>query len=383
MSFLYPFAIAKPWRTHYLVLRMTLYVVIAVVTLVLAFRVLFPIIVQQFDFRSPGSSKNAISSPRSPDGTPRLNGKIEGGGTMLADTTVVGDFSLLSLRANLEKKSAFPESLRFSVRRSYQSFFYPTGPPVTDFPAETIYRLDDTYYALRDGVLSPFVSDGAYHSRLPEGRAVPADASLLTLYPVSPQWLGYRVGSLLGNATGVFVVVSETEVRPVGSADIFLALGYNFEDVVSVSEEELGVYRRGRILLLGDAHPDGTILRDRDTESYFVVDARTKRPLLAGPYRDFLLAQTKHPIAVSIEASLVTESCTMKPNLWGTALLCTFPLALPVGYGNDYQLSITSDIAIDMNTLSASFETAKNRENMMTLLSQIKQRLLARFGGTN
>lgn len=381
MSFLYPLPIAKPWRHTYLALRGLLYLLIAMVTIYMALRALFPVITQQFDFRSPGSSKNTILHPRAPDATPRENGKIEAGSRMIADTTVVGDFSLLSVRANLEKKSAFPETLDFSVRRSYQSFLYPTGAPVTDFPTETAYRLDDTYYALRDGVLHPFVSQAAYLSHLPEGRAVPADQSLLSLYPISEQWLGFRVGSLLGNATGVFIVVSETEVRPVGSAEIFLALGYRFEDVVSVSEEELGVYERGRIILLGAAHPDGTILRDIDNDTYFIIEEGTKRPLPASPYRDFLLTHTTYPILVSTTASETTLSCTLTPNVWGTALLCELPITLPTLYGNDFELSIGSGTAIDMNSLTASFETAQNRENMLTLLSQIKQRLLARFGG--
>ena len=34
-----------------------------------------------------------------------------------------------------------------------------------------------------------------------------------------------------------------------------LALGYRFEDVLPVNEEDLGIYKRGRILLMGAPHP--------------------------------------------------------------------------------------------------------------------------------
>lgn len=377
-----PIAIPSAWQTRYRVLRVLLYGVIASITIFFALRVLFPTLTQSFDFRSPGSSKNAILMPRSPENLPRTNGKIEQNGIMKADTAVIGDFSLVRATAVLEKDSALPETLPLTLRRSYQSFFYPTGDAVTDFPGETLYRVADTYYALRNGTLYPFVSDAAYLSRFEEKHALVADTSLLSSYPVSETWLGFRVGSLLSNATGVFVVVSESEVRPVGSAEIFLALGYDFADVTPVSEEELGAYKRGRIFLLGAAHPDGTILLDQDTETYYIIGQGQKHPLLPGAYRDFLI-KNKHPILVSSKASEHTVSCTLVPNLFGTKLSCTTPItALAPGLGNDFELTVTSpETDIDINSLTLSFETAKNRQNMMTLLSQIKQRLLSRFGG--
>ncbi|MFZ3031828.1 MAG: hypothetical protein WA082_02220 [Candidatus Moraniibacteriota bacterium] len=377
-----PIAIPTAWQSRYRVLRVLLYCVIASVTIFFALRVLFPTLIQSFDFRAPGSSKNAILFPRSTENLPRTNGKIEQNGIMKADTAVIGDFSLIQATAVLEKDSALPETLPFTLRRSYQSFFYPTGDPVTDFPKESLYRVADTYYALRNGTLYPFVSDAAYLSRFEEKHALAADASLLSNYPISEEWLGFRVGSLLSNATGVFVVTSEGEMRPVGSAEIFLALGYDFADVIPVSEEELGAYKRGRIFLLGAAHPDGTLLFDQDTATYYIIGREQKHPLLPGAYRDFLI-RDKHPILVSTKASERSVSCALVPNLFGTNLSCaTMITTLAPGLGNDFELTLTSpETDIDINSLTISFETAKNRQNMMTLLSQIKQRLLSRFGG--
>ncbi len=375
--------IAHNWQSRYRVLRLALYLIIIVVTLTFVLRVFFPTLTQAFDFRAPQSSKNTLLSPRSPQDTPRLNGKIESGGTLVADTTVVGDFSLVNVTAVLEKKSAIPETLDFTLRRSYQSFFYPTGESLRDFPPlNTVYKVRDTYYELQAGTLYPFVSEQAYLSRYPKDHAIIKQDDFIESLPLSETWLGFRVGSLLSNADGVFVVVSEEEVRPIGSAEIFLALGYNFSDVTPVSEEELGVYRRGRIFLLGTAHPDGTILFDQDEQIYYLIDQKTKRPLLPGTYRDFLIAG-KHPILVSSRAGAQSVICTLTPNILNTTLSCSVPItSLVPGFGNDFELQVSSpQTAIDLSTLSVSFETAKNKQNMMTLLSQIKQRLLTRFGG--
>ncbi|MDP2837888.1 MAG: hypothetical protein Q8O53_01245, partial [Candidatus Moranbacteria bacterium] len=310
-----PLPIPPAWHKRYTILRALLYLVIVNITIFFALRVFFPTVNQSFDFRSPSSSKNAITNPRSTENTPRTNGKIEQGGTLVANTAVLGDFSSVSITAALEKNSLTPETLRFSLRRSYQSFFYPTGEKISYFPyQETTYLIDGTYYVLRDDVFYPFVSEQAFLSRAPkEHAATTFDSTLLDSHPVSETWLGFRVGSLLSNATGVFIVVSDTEVRPVGSAEIFLALGYNFADVIPVSEEELGIYKRGRIFLLWAAHPDGTLLFDQDTNTYYLIEQGTKRPLIQpmpGYYLDFLTKDRKlHPIVVSSVASNQTVTC--------------------------------------------------------------------------
>lgn len=386
MSFLYPIALPKTWHRHYLFLRGGLYTVILFITIVLALRALFPIIEQRFDFRTPDSSKNTLLAPRSIEGTPRTNGKIELNGTLRADTTVVGDFSLVAATATLAKDSAQPETLSLTLKRSYQSYFYPVGEAIASSPyQEPTYFQDGNYYVEKEGILYPFVSEKAFFSRAPQNSPlIRSDTTLLERFPVSETWLGFRVGSLLGNATGVFIVTSETEVRPVGSAEIFLALGYNFSDVITVNEEELGIYTRGRIINLGFAHPDGTLLLDQDSNNYYLVDQNTKRPLLPGDYLDFLTQDRGiHPVIVSKSASEKTVSCTLVPHFFPGTLSCTMPiLELAPGYGNDFQIEITSkETDIDLNTLMLSFETAQNTENMMALLSQIKQRLLARFGG--
>ncbi len=379
-----PIPIPASWQQRYFFLRFVMYFLCIIMAVLLASRFFFPTITQNFDFRSPESSKNMLLAPRSPENTPRTNGKIESGGTLVTDTAVVGDFSLATVTAVLEKKSALSEMFSVSLRRSYQSFLYPTSEPISDFPDEKIMRAGDTYYLLRDEILFPFVSEQAYLSRFPKERAsiVTDTVPFFERFSVSDTWLGFRVGTLLSNANGVFVVVSETEARPIGSADIFLSLGYNFADVTPVNEEELGVYQQGRILLLGAPHPDGTVLHDSTTDDYFLIQKGTKRPLLPGIYRDFLL-ETIHPIIVSSQASAETVHCTLTPTIFRSAFSCTTPITTLIpGFGNDFELRIDSASAIDLNTLSISFETAKNRQNMLTLLSQMKQRLLARFGAT-
>lgn len=380
-----PIAIPKAWQSRYRVLRAILYAAVISITIVFALQALFPTLIFSFNFKTPSSSKNTLLDPRSPDTTPRTNGKIETEGTLITNVGISGDFSQANVSVTLEKKSAVPDSFAFSLRRSYRGFFLPTGTPVTGFPEESLYKIDDTYYAFRNGTLYPFASDNAFLSRYPDDFALPKSKDFLTQYPVSEEWIGFRVGAMVSNASGVFLITSDTEMRPVGSAYIFLALGYRFEDVRPANEEEIGIYKRGRIFLLGAQHPDGTLFLDRDTNTYYLVDGNSKRPLVNDQYRNFI-AKQQTPIVTSSQASIEQADCTLVPTgFFGLTFTCTTALdTLRQDFGPDFEISINKgNTDIDINTLQVSFDTKKSTKNMLTILSQIKQRILSRFGLSN
>ncbi|MFZ2187667.1 MAG: hypothetical protein WAV46_03545 [Candidatus Moraniibacteriota bacterium] len=376
-----PILIPHHFQRYYQIARAFLYAIVIASTIVFALRILFPTLFFSFNFRTPDSSSNTLLDPHATDNTPRTNGKIGKDGMLIATASVTGEFSQALISLTLEKKSTRPNTLNVSLRRSYRSFLLPTGRPITGFPAESLYKVDTVYYALRDGSLYPFVSDNAYLSRYPDSFAIPESKDFLADYPISENWIGYRVGSMVSFADGVFLIMSNTEMRPIGSADILLALGYRFEDVRPASEEEIGIYKRGRIFLLGAQHPDGTLLFDRDTNTYYLVENNSKRPLIDDNYREFI-SKRQAPIIVSSVASEERVSCILKPGFFGQTFSCQTPIvSLPSGVGNDFEITLgNNDTDIDINALQVSFETEKSKHNMLLILSQIKQRLLSRFG---
>lgn len=376
--------IHENWQFRYRILRVLMYAVIVLIVSIFTLRVLFPVLVFSFNFKTPNSSKNNILNPRSPENTPRTNGKLETGGTLIANIGTFGNLSQANVKIALEKKSAVPDNLKMSLRRSYRSFMLPAGAPLTNFPEAELYKIDDIYYEFKDNVFYPFVSDSAYLTRYPSDFAKNESREFLARYPVSENWIGFRVGSLVSFADGVFLIVSETEMRPVGSADIFLALGYYFENVLPASEEEIGIYKRGKIFNLGEQHPDGTLLLDQDSGNYYLVEQNTKRPLADSRYLNFLLKQ-QIPVSVSAKSNNTSINCKLKPSLFGQSFSCAVNLTeLKQSLGNDFEIRLDqSDADIDINTLQVSLTTDRNKQNMLTLLSQIKARLLARFGLNN
>lgn len=371
-----PNYLKRPYATA----RVLLYGAIILSTFLFALAVLFPTFSFTFDFRTPNSSANSLLDPHTSENIPATNGKIETNGSLFATASATGRFSQATVALALEQQSPSPQTLQATLKRSYRAFFLPLSDPITSFPKETLYRIDTTYYALRDGTLYPFVSDSAYLSRFPDTFALQEDASFLSRYPLSPDWIGFRIGSLVSFADGVFIIVSDTEMRPIGSAEILLALGYRFENVIPASEEEIGIYKRGRIVLLGALHPDGTLFLDSDTDTAYLIENNQKRPIYDNNYRDFI-ASKQTPIVVSTESSQKSVGCALEPGFFGRNFSCETPVtALKAGFGNDYELTILSSDDIDIRTLQVSLETEKSIENVLTLLSQVKLRLLSRFG---
>ncbi len=363
-------------------LRLLLWVGMVTGGTLFSLSILFPRITQSFDFDNPGASRNQIVDPRGPQGESRTNGKLAGSESLIGNTSLLGDFSSVTASFTLENDSDFPEYATATVRRGYRAAFLPIGDPVTESPSATIFLIDGNYYRFENDTLTPFISEAAYRSRYPAGQPLArADASIFAEHPRAKEPLGFRVGSLLSFADGVFVVTSDTEIRPIGSAEIFLALGYRFDDVLPVSEEELGIYKRGRIVLLNTPHADGTLFRDQDTGEVFVVESGKRRLVTDTGYREFLVAQ-QMPIETRASDAGRSVSCTLESGFFPRTYRCTAPLTeLNANLGSDYELTLQgTGTDFEMETLSLAFDTHVTVENARTLLAKVKQRILVRFG---
>ncbi|MFZ1626939.1 MAG: hypothetical protein WAT81_04010 [Candidatus Moraniibacteriota bacterium] len=367
----------------YAKLRMTLGIILLFISIGIAYVFLFPTIVTSFDFRNPKSSKNQIFTPRSENGDARTNGKLETNGTFIANTSPLGDFSRLTVGIDLEKRSESPSHIAVTVRKNYNAFLYPIGDPVTEFPSDDVFRIGDTYYALREKILYPFVSEAAFLSRFPKERAIVFDASssMLKHFSISEEWIGFRIGSLVSFADGIYIVTSETDIRPIGSAEIFLALGFHFEDVIPVSEEDLGIYKRGRIFLMGATHPDGTLFEDRSSGTLYLIDRLARRPVQNTEYREFLLSKV-HPILADEPSPATTGHCSAVAGLVPRVFDCDINLtAVASTLGADYEIRLTdNDVDVDIATLSLAFGTRLDIANAKVLVAKVKERILARFG---
>lgn len=387
MSFLEPFfPIAKNEKRLYLFGRVFLYLTCTVFVFFSGLRIVFPTIPFSFYFQNSQAAKNTFLDPRrASDQSPVVNGNIPGQQTLIGNFESPETFSRMRVSFTLSEKSSEDASFKASVARSYRSFFLPIDPtPIASFEHPPLYQdAEDLYYAEINGVLKRFVSTEAYLSRYPEAFALPLASSAAETLPLSDEWIGFRVGSLLAFADGVFLVTSEYEIRPFGSPDIFLSMGYRFDDVLPAHEEEIGIYERGRVLAYGAPQSDGTLFQDKDSGVYLIVNNQKLQPITSPEYRKFILEKMT-PILASLSSRNVMLSCT-PVSAWYDRKKFTCEIQrsiLSEEFGSSLQLSLkntTSDVTVDLDAITVSLITDRTENNLSLFINQIYSRLLNRF----
>lgn len=160
-------------------------------------------------------------------------------------------------------------------------------------------------------------------------------------------------------------------------------MGYRFEDVITAHEEEIGIYTRGRILLYGASQAEGTVFHETDSDTYLIVSDRTLKPVTSPEYRRFLIERTT-PIDVSLAARKKSFSCIPKRPWYQKTFTCEIPQnELESTFGSAFHLALknnSTDTPIDIDTLTVSLITDRTHNNFLIFLSQIKSRILNRFG---
>ncbi|MDD5083608.1 MAG: hypothetical protein PHT88_01545 [Candidatus Moranbacteria bacterium] len=329
-------SIPKPWQARYNIARVLLVLAFTFAAAYFAFLVLFPSQSLVFDFKNPQASKNTLLDPRGADDSILDKGNIPALMPLLVDAPVMrGDYSLFHI--NILTDSKFTKSKanftwptgETTLRKSYRAFFLPIGSPITE---------------------------------------------------INPNQTAIHSGSLLSFADGVFLIDGNL-VRPIGDASIFENLGYDWDDVMPASEEDMGAYEKGKIVTLGNIHPDGTVLHEIDTDAYFLIRDGEKHPLLNKSISQSYLQGT-HPIEISSASSTVIQGCILTiSGLFSKNYACETPIdALAPLPGDTFQISTQLDQEIAFQTMDIEFTDTVNIKNMRVSLSTIKQRILAHYG---
>ena len=323
------YSIPKPWDTRYKIARFMLVLAFLLAGAYFVFLILFPSQSLVFDFKNPGASKNTLLDPHAPDGTSLEKGNVAKNTPFIVDAALVrGDYSLLDIALTPDKKSQTPGGSA-TIQKSYRAFFLPEGSPITE-------KADDGN--------------------------------------------GFHSGSLLSFADGVFLIDGNL-VRPIGDATIFENLGYHWEDVVPASEEDMGVYEKGKMVILGNRHPDGTVFYDTDTRTYFLIRNEEKHAITDESIAQSYLHGT-HPILASKQALDIEQSCPLRLNGWlAKQYVCSTPIDILKNLpGDSYKITLRFDANASFQDMETTFAETVNIANMRTSLSQIKQRIFSHYG---
>lgn len=331
------------WQKKYRIIQIFVYLLFLLGSAYLAYLILFPSKSFVFFFRTPLASKNTIIEPRDLRNNLYRNGKITDG-ELVFDTAIApseGNFSKIKINLVLEKNSApLEKGCEVAVKKSYRSFFYPDGDPV-DKKVEELFNAQEN----------------------------------------EKDSFKFSSGSLLSYGKSVFIVDKNT-ASPIDNEITFQSMGFDWGDLIPASSEEISAYKRGKMFTIASPHPDGTILSEKESGKYYLIDNGKKREIKGS---DIIQTYLKRSPVIVDERSLEIENkCDFKKDLtlFSESYSCSISIEnMAELLGNDYQYRINLGPGIKIKEAGVVFQKSFNRDNWKLTLSDIKKKIISNYYG--
>lgn len=425
------------WKKRYEVMQIFVYITFFCASLYFAYKILFPTISFVYSFQNSNSLKNTIIYPRTDQGENK-NGKIAKDQMMFFDSAFLGNFSEGSVEITLAKKSQPLENGKIEIRKSYQAFLYPLaesmvfkngsllnynneyyvvsngklrkfsstdimdllgydkknfesiteeeislmqkGDTIDDnnHPDGTLFRINDDYYQLENQKLRKFISARAFLSNFEEKQALARDLTLFEKYAIDENPTGFADGTLASWGDSVYIL-SKGKSYPIDNITTFEAMGFNWNDVLPITSEELSAYEKQKLFTQSSPHPDGIIFAEKQNKNYYIVDNGSIRILKGQAILKSYLK--KDPVLVDAESRINRSSCLLSKELLNTKKYnCQIKLDQIKNFsGNNYQFQLSSSSDINIDQLDVKLFTPLKFSDMKYTLSEIKKRIISNY----
>jgi hypothetical protein len=367
------------WQKRYKIARFLVYVIFVLCLFFASYFILFPSANFVFSFKNPDSLKNTVADPRKEAGELIKNGQVSGNEKMIFDANLVGDFSKVEVGFTLSGKSSDIEGGSMIARKSFRSFFYPEGDNLTKVDIPELFKVNDDYYQLKDNALYKFVSEKAYLTNYDPDQASAKDDNFLKNYPISNEFIGFRDGTLLSSGISVFLV-SGNKIWPINNPVTFVSNGWNWNDVIPSSGEEIGIYQKEKLFTLKTPQPNGTLFFDKAAGKYYLIADGKKHELVGKDVINFY--SKSNPLAAEEKNLNIKAQCNLTKSFGlSRKYNCTIPInELKNLSGNDFEFEASFGNDVDIQDISVTFKKEINMANFKSSLSTLKGRALLNYG---
>lgn len=311
-------------------LRLALYFLAIVFSAYVLFLTVFPSEYFSFSFLNASSLKNTLTEMETINENifPDKGAVSKNGGIVFYASPFSQNHSEADVTITLDKKSAPLQTGTIEARKSYKAFFYPEG-------SFSELSSKPTISDLRDGTIVTY-GQSAY-------------------------------------------IISGEEILPIDSEVTFTALGLNWDDAVATGIDKISLYKKGKLLTMSSAHPNGFVFSVfEDNKLFFIKDGK-KYPLPSLGVAKQL--SNNEPILVSGKSLSIKEMCELKKDMLSfRSYSCRIPLENInnlLGKDFEFRLKTTNDIKID--DINITFKKSISSTNIKDTLSIIKKRILANY----
>lgn len=153
---------------------------------------------------------------------------------------------------------------------------------VKNIPNGSLVKLDNqpTVWLIRYGQKRPISSVGVLRSRYDESKIIQVTPTDLDKYEDGAPIAFYEYSLLKDLENKIYLVTDEDIIRPLASQEVFRFLGYNHEELIEISSDDLENFVIGDEITLGTAYPMGAILENRESQELYYVLNGTRQKIL-------------------------------------------------------------------------------------------------------
>lgn len=165
---------------------------------------------------------------------------------------------------------------------------------VKNIPNGSLVKLSHTpdIYLIKYGQKRQIANMSVLLSKYDQSKIIEVSPSDLEKYDDGPRIKFYDYSLLQDPSGSIYLLVDEDVLRPIASLDVFRKLGYNQEELIPITWEDIQDFHIGQEITLSTAYPQGILMKtDTAPEVYFVKDGKKHllydEALLHTTYRDF------------------------------------------------------------------------------------------------
>lgn len=176
-------------------------------------------------------------------------------------------------------------------------------------------------WLIENGKRRPFLTRGALVSRYNPSQIISVTDTDVARYEIGRP-IKFPNYSLLQVPSGGVYLLVDSERRAITSKAAFVNLGFNPEEIVRVSWEEIADYPDGPKISLESAYPQGALLQDQTTGGVYYVENGEKHSIMS---REILQNRFSHRRIIPALPEELTLYPTSDPVLFKDGTLVTSP----------------------------------------------------------
>lgn len=195
------------------------------------------------------------------------------------------------------------------------------------YPNGTLVRAEgeNGIWLIENGRKRPFLTKGAFSSRFDIKKVLTIKKSELSRYETGlairfPQY------SIVRSPAGSLYLLVDDKKRLFASAEAFKKIGYNPEEVLNATADDINGYLDGKVITTEEVYPTGTLMQDKKTGGIFWINEGVKSPIVDST---ILKARFKNK----------------KPIMATTAQLDKYPLGAPLLFADGELVKIDKGLS--------------------------------------